>query len=246
MIGSPPHCTSCALCAHASPALCCLMCRRSARAAERGPRWLLRMLAVKKFFWCHGDAVAAARMLHAEDTSAAAWHAGDVQRWAERFQETGTLEDAPRSGRPSVVPRQEVLECAEVMRAGVVDDGGVHHHWRNIDDDAGADSIFDMVCNSYGVTRKQLFAAMREYDQELHRRRQEVKWLFSPIERRVRKYLATWNLEQQELCPAFKDTIVFLDEASAHLNDQTGAFVWCGKHGDSRCCKLTPLHASPM
>jgi hypothetical protein len=58
--------------------------------------------------------------------------------------------------------------------------------------------------------------------------------LFSPIERHVRKYLATWNLEQQELCPAFKDTIVFLDEASAHLNDQTGAFVWCGKHGDSR------------
>jgi hypothetical protein len=85
------------------------------------------------------------------------------------------------------------------MRAGVVDDGGVHHHWRNIDDDAGADSIFDMVCNSYGVTRKQLFAAMREYDPELHRRRQEVKWLFSPIERHVRKYLATWNSRSSAL-----------------------------------------------
>lgn len=202
-------------------------------------RWFRRMLAVKFFFWYHGNAAQAAHHLESETEEQPPLTARLVKKWASRFTKTGTLEDAPRSGRPEKVPHERVLECGKVLRDGVMVDGEVHHYWHDIDEAADADPIFDETCHQYTTTRKGLMAMIRRADPLLDRRREEVKWGFTPHERALRVAIAEGHLAAAAKWEGYAQTLVLLDEASLHVCEQTGSYVWCTKHCD-RPVKLVP------
>lgn len=197
-----------------------------------GPaRWYPRMLAVKKFYLCNEDAKGAARKLRGE-FGLMAWREKNVRHWVQAFEETGQLQDKPRSGRKRKVPIERVMQCAKVLREGVLEDGETHHHWHTMDEAAEADPLFKTTCIEYGVKLKNLKDMCMEADPELAYRRESTKWDFSADECASRMTCAKELLDKFTKNNNFPATIFFLDEASVHLCDQTGRLVYCSKHGD--------------
>jgi hypothetical protein len=161
------------------------------------------------------------------------------EKWGKRMLATGSVDDAPRAGRPRAVPKDRVLACAALLKGGLSDGLGHQRHFTSYSEARLAYPLFNNTCAEYGVTEDTLLQAMLRADADLCRRTEEYKWSFTPEELTLRKEIAKSSLDKLHsfgvMYPGrcLLDALVFLDEASVWVGQHdTSPFVWCSKADD--------------
>lgn len=210
------------------------LCAGRAPKVETGTPLWWRIMAVRLYCWCQGDVSKAGtemRKLHPRPLPSRIRE--HINRWQQRFMDTGDVRDAPRDGAPRKVPLNRARELAARLKRGVEDGGVFHHHFGSFEEACEADPEFELAMDEFGCTRRTLLEALKEADPDLKWGSEEVKWAFSPLEKALRVECADYMLKMVEQHGVeWLDTIFFVDEASVWVNPYTNRMVWCSKHGD--------------
>ena len=191
-------------------------------------------MAAKFFFMagCHtGKAVKELEKLDMEDKPTALRQL--VQMWPKRFEETGSVFDAPHTGRIPKVPYDVVLECARAFGKGeVVEEGRRTRHYKTYDEAREINPLFNVVIEKYDIEPDTLLRAMERVEPELTKRREEVKPHFNEVEEHMRQKLAAYHLEGYKKDKNYFMTWIHVDEASVYLCQLTHRLVWCFKRDE--------------
>lgn len=166
-----------------------------------------------------------------------------MQSTFKHWYESGSLQDLPRSGRPTVIPAEVALEAAALVKQGewvsVVKQGreirkkvyytSIHHAVLKLD-------RLGEIMEKYGVDCKGLLHAMHKHDPDLTRRSIYFKYEFPPELLRARVMSTTELLASLPPPGAERkvwlDRLVWIDEGGIMLSDYSkkSVKVWCSKH----------------
>lgn len=200
-------------------------------AVSLPPKWRMRL--VRAYYLCNkrvGEAITRLRRLWPDaDVPQRANLRALIRHWVDSFETRYSLEDAPRSGRPPKVPREQVLECSRRFKAGVIVDGELHHYYSSWAEALETDGYFAAVADMYCIRPKTLWGNMRHMDSDLGKLKEESKWPFSDAERCLRRRLAALHVAVSQHRPMELVTWIFLDEASLYVNRAAGRTVWVSK-----------------
>lgn len=196
------------------------------------------MMATKFFVMANrntGKAVKALKELGMEDESTALRQL--VVGWPKHFEDTGSVLDAPHTGRIPKVSYDVAVECAHVFAKGeVVEEGRRTRHCHTFDHAREVNPLFNVVIKKYDVKPDTLLCAMERVEPELMKRREELKPHFHDIEEAMRRKIAAHHLEEYRMNSNYFLTCIHVDEASVYLCQPTNRLVWCFKHDERRRC----------
>ena len=165
-----------------------------------------------------------------------------VRRWWDAFITTGSLEDAPRSGRPPLVPDSVAAHAAELVKAGqwvprVA--GQLRFHvqllFRTIPAAVHALPELGQICEEYGVTSEQLRNAMERVDHDLVRHALRFKYAHSAEQMQGRQSFCRQMLAALLDIPAAQaailDRFLWWDEGGVSLSavEHKAVYVWGGR-----------------
>ena len=125
-----------------------------------------------------------------------------VGKWGDRFNEKGTVQDAPRSGRPPKVTPDDAQRAAELFKAGRQPEqrgkpGSPLDKWRSVKQacDECAE-LQEIRVRSGECKHRTLLAAMKRVDRHLGVRTVRFKPKISAINRSKRLAQSKWNLRK--------------------------------------------------
>lgn len=150
-----------------------------------------------------------------------------LRRWWAAFITTGSVEDAPRSGRPPLVPGDVASEAAELVKAGQWVSRVIRQQhyeeqvlFRSIPQAIRVTPRLGQICQQYGVTSEQLRNAMERVDPDLVRHTLHFKYAHS----------AEQLQERQSFC---QRTLASLGSMRAEQTAQLDRMVWWDEGGVS-------------
>ena len=152
-----------------------------------------------------------------------------LQRWWTAFITTGSVYDAHRSGRPTLVPDDLAAEAAELVKKGtwvkrVVgrQEFDVQVLYRTIPSAVNADARLRAICEQCGVTSEQLRNAMERVDPNLVRHTLHFKYAHSAEQMQGRRSFCQQMLEAVSDIPAARtatlDRFLWWDEGGVSLS----------------------------
>ena len=204
------------------------MRRRSLSAAVR---W--RVEAVKSHYLCNKSKPAAVNFFSKLKGKGRPQNPHRfIPFWVEGFECTGTVLHAPIPGAPRQVLDDVALQCAQVLAAGVESEDEEVKHYASLREAKDSNPLFREVLDTYNCSEDTLLRAMHRAMPALGRRKQEVKWRFTDVERMTRVACAAALLRLIAVCPLALLTFIFVDEASLYRCAVAGKMVWCSKFGD--------------
>jgi hypothetical protein len=118
------------------------------------------------------------------------------------------------------------------MAAGVESEDGEVHHFGSLAAAKHANPYFYDVLHKYDCSEDTLLRAMHRVMPELTKRREEVKWRFTDVEKMTRVACAKALLRLLLVFPLLMLTMIFVDEASLYRCAVAGKMVWCSRFGD--------------
>jgi hypothetical protein len=152
-----------------------------------------------------------------------------LQRWWTAFIMTGSVHDAPRSGRPPLVPDDVAAEAAELVKLGQWVPRFARGQrleervlFRSIPQAIRAVPRLGQICQQHGVTSEQLRNAMERVDSDLVRRTLHFKYAHS----------AEQLEERQSFC---QRTLALLGAMPAEQSPILDRMVWWDEGGVSLC-----------
>lgn len=162
-----------------------------------------------------------------------------LRTWWARFRLWGSVHDAARSGRPTIIPDADALKAASLVKEGrwvekKVKGKTVKHlvHYTSISQAVRVNEELRNMVARLGVSPEQLLHAMHEVDPDLVRRKIFFKHSFTPDELGQRMRFATFCLGMQQVSGHLLSNTIFIDESSIVINKHTKSdvYVWCDKH----------------
>ena len=159
-----------------------------------------------------------------------------LQRWWLAFITTGSVDDAPRSGRPPLVPDDVAAEAAQLVKEGhwvwrVVKQQRLREQvlFRSIPQAIRAVPRLVQICQQHGVTSEQLRNAMERVDADLVRHTMHFKYAHTAEQLKERQAfciaaLARAGSTQAEQAPEL-DKLVWWDEGGVSLSSVEGRAV---------------------
>jgi hypothetical protein len=183
------------------------------RAQKSHPGTLARILAV--LAWCLGTPPGHRRgqilkdlmQQHNCTDEIAAPHQFVTNTW-NRFEETGTVEERARTGRPSIVALDVARLCGDYLCRGYELDG-VRMYYLDVKDACAKCEAVRQLVSIAGVTPKQMWKAVQREDPSIMMKVQEFKFNLPPAVKRQRHKRA---LELDEVTDGMLDSTIFLDE----------------------------------
>jgi hypothetical protein len=165
-----------------------------------------------------------------------------LRHWWLAFITTGSIDDAPRSGRPTLVPDDVAAEAAELVKAGqwVQQVAGQQRYrvqvlFRSIPQAIRAVPRLGQICHIFGVTSEQLRNAMERVDPNLVQRTLCFKYAHSAEQLQTRQTFgraqrAAVGRTPAEWAPEM-DRMVWWDEGGLSLssNENRHIRVWVDK-----------------
>lgn len=165
-----------------------------------------------------------------------------MQRWWAAFITTGSVDDAPRSGRPPLVPDAVAGEASRLVKAGrwvqqVVKQQRYERQvlFRSIPQAIRAVPRLGQICQQHDVTSEQLRNAMERVDPDLVRHTMRFKYAHSAEQLQERQTycqaaLAAVGPSQAEQAAAL-DRMVWWDEGGVSLSsiDNRAVRVWASR-----------------
>ena len=157
-----------------------------------------------------------------------------LQTWDDHFAKYGTLADAPRSGRPSLLSNEEAAQLAKVFAAGIKytpqrPDGSpmqeAHRYFRSIEDGVRSSTTLSEALEKYKITARQLLARMRRAMPELQRVHLQYKLCFTAAQRAARMAAAQQLLRTATLARLVN--VLWIDCATINVLWKNGEHdVW--------------------
>lgn len=126
----------------------------------------------------------------------------------KRFEETGTVEERARTGRPSRVAPDVARLCGEYLCRGYELDG-VKMYYLDVQDACERCEAVQRLVSIAGVTPAQMWKAVKREDPDIMMKVQEVKFNLPPAVKEQRHKRA-WELD--EVTDAVLESTIFLDE----------------------------------
>lgn len=175
-------------------------------------------------------------------------HADFLKHCWHRFTTTGSVADAPRSGRPPLIPDEEAARAAELVKQGrwvwrQPKSQGVREQvlFRSI-----AQAIRELpelatLCHQYGVTSSQLRCAMERADPDLTLHTLHLKYAHSAEQLEERQGFCLGKLAALPESPsqrmALLDSMVWCDEGGVAISalEQRSVRVWGSKAAKPSC-----------
>lgn len=168
-----------------------------------------------------------------------------IRRTVEKFERTGSVHDAPRSGRPPALTAAKALAAAELFKAGYevyrtyrrgAPPITERRYYTSIEDALRREPRLERIRAKANVSARVLLRAMRGADPQLIRRRLDIKGPLSQAQRQERQRKAAEWLEAYKRGGAeWLRRLVFLDEATIYLADakEHKLSVWCDAYDDN-------------
>ena len=175
-----------------------------------------------------------------------------LKRYWHNFQESGSVCDAPRAGRPRNISKADALRAASLVkqgkwytqRVGRQDITYIRYYTSIAHAVRECGELAD-ICHRNSVSPEQLLAAMHHFDPTLVRRKIFLKHTFTPTELEQRMTYAQDMLTQMKANPDVLQNTIYIDEASIVISDKTKSdvHVWCEAHdlNFTDVCPI-PLH----
>lgn len=144
-----------------------------------------------------------------------------TKRWYERFTTTGQLADAPRSGRPPLIPNAEAFEAASILVAGYIIEKNVagravteHKYYSSVPEAVAHNASLKGIMDKYHASPEQLLAAMRRVEPGLMHRRVSFRHMLSAAEKAKRRTVCLDLLSRYHADPTLLQRMVFIDETT--------------------------------
>jgi len=126
----------------------------------------------------------------------------------KRFEETGTVEERARTGRPSTVAPDVARLCGEYLCRGYELDG-VRMYYLDVQDACERCVAVQQLVSIAGVTPQQMWKAVKREDPGIMMKLQECKFNLPPAVKEQRHKRAQ---DLDEVTDAVLDSTIFLDE----------------------------------
>lgn len=158
-----------------------------------------------------------------------------LRTWWSHFIEGGSVYDADRSGRPTIIPDADALKAARLVKEGrwvekKVKGKTVKHlvHYTSIAQAVRVNEELRSMVARLGVSPEQLLDAMHAVDPDLVRRKIFFKHSFTPEELEKRRLFAASCLAMHHLSGHLLSNTIFIDESSIVINKHTKSdvYVW--------------------
>ena len=168
-----------------------------------------------------------------------------MQRWLKTFEETGSVADRPRPGRPKKLTDAKARAAAKIFKEGyeVVNfynkrQTGIFERMydTSINEACDREPRLQQYCDEFKITRQHLLQRMKQADPNLVRRRLDVREPLSPAQCKERqKQAQLWLKEYEKDGDAWLNRLVFLDESTFLVSDVKRRLpkVWCDAHDDN-------------
>jgi hypothetical protein len=150
-----------------------------------------------------------------------------------RFEETGSIVDRPRSGRPPLVAPDVAVICGEGLCKGYELDG-IRMSYHSVQDACERNEVIRQLVKSAGVTPDQMWEAVQKANPDIIKKKQEVKFELSPEVKDQRYTLAQQldNITDYRLL-----STIWIDEMEFWAIPEESVRVIC-----HRGYPLLPLH----
>lgn len=165
-----------------------------------------------------------------------------LERMWNSFMTTGSVADAPRSGRPSKIPLNVALRAAELVKAGKwvwvkPKSQGIKRQvcFTSISQAIKELQELQDIITKYNATDEQLRKRMLKADDDLKFITLHMKYDHTAAEMQLREAFCKQQLEDAKHVPggmaAFLESLIFCDEAAVTLSDNssTKVHVWASK-----------------
>jgi len=144
-----------------------------------------------------------------------------VQRWWEAFKAKGTVEDAPRSGRPPKIPDAAARQAATIISQGYTVQRALrqqlvteHKYFSSVPEAVAHNATLQGILEQYHATPDQLLNALHRAAPELVHRKVIFRHQLTQAEKAKRQRVASQLLLRHQNEPNLLQQMVFIDEAS--------------------------------
>jgi hypothetical protein len=191
------------------------------------------VLAVQ-LYYLKGCKLAAAAHELVSDLKRLKWRAPGnpsdfIRTHVENFQNHGTVEDAPRPGRPPAVADDVAKQGADMFAEGydvpVYDSNGedthvtVHFYYTSIEDAVARCEPLALLVQEVGVTPKTFFQHMMAINPHLKRVSADYRMLLSAAHKQMRQRMAAAGYNRWVQDPTVFERTVMIDCASITFKD---------------------------
>jgi hypothetical protein len=161
-----------------------------------------------------------------------------ITQWATRFVSTGGVDDAPRSGRPRIIPEEDAQQVATLLAEGYnpqhtasTSQGPAQPSFpfKSFAEAILLNPIIGAIVSAYQASRRTWLQAIHNAMPSLGRRKLEYKKVLTPDNKAERMAVAQRHLARMKKHPRILETVVWIDCASVwigNLND-VGYMHWC-------------------
>jgi hypothetical protein len=160
------------------------------------------------------------------------------ERWWRNWQQSESLDDAQRSGRPPIISTADAERVADLLKQGYWMHADARHGgqerlvgYSTIDQAIELKAEVKQIQQKYDCTPHQLWQAAHRADPDLGRKRICSKHQFSQSELTARMQFALDQLQQLQREPSYLHLLVFADESTTllHGRDKKAVSVYCSK-----------------
>lgn len=165
-----------------------------------------------------------------------------TERWFEGLTTRGSLDDAPKSGRPHKINDSAALAVANILSAGypytyTIRGQQVTHHkyFTSVPEAVKQSQYIRDLTTELNVTTEQLRVAVHRVAPEVEYRRVSFKHMLTPAQKAKRMSVSAGLLARHHSDPALLHRMVFVDESSilTHGLKHDHVQVWVN-HSDAR------------
>lgn len=146
-----------------------------------------------------------------------------VERVADKFEKTGDMKDASRSGRPPSIPPSLVKECADILREGY-EYNGLQCWYVSVEEAARVSPRMARLIGKAQCSPKDMWKAVQRSTPDLILKKLEVKMPLEPDVKAARQEAAAkgMQLTEEDLM-----RMVFIDEKTIYARPCTSVKVIC-------------------